>query len=465
MVFLHGKGLEQMLSIKPAKSLHGKMDLPPSPDLFLLAAIVALACRRNIRIKSYADSPLIKTWLDILKDHATIEYVETSVIISPLKDEASAFIVLPYYILPYRDVIIYTLLSMGKVVAFKSIGTKRLEQIVKRAKKFGFIVEVKQYGDNPGLSLISTPDSINQTIAISDEDVAPLCGLLLGHRKNAQFQVDFHFAHPLRNLAPLFGFDISLKSTVVKESDPMARRIKMMQQKKKTTQTSGQQFQLVINCNSLQTEKNDLLEITLPGDEVLGSMMVAAKCLLPKGSFVINNLPLETWATPVISFLKKMGCKISAQETTRTSFGSIGMFSIQKCELFGRKVECRPAQSYLPYLPSMVVLASFAQSQSVFRDLEDLRYDDPDGIDTIEQCIRAIGARHGEMPDGIVMEGGKEFDGFDIPQHYPSWLSGSLVIAGLKCLGNTTIGDELLLQRWPGLESLLQGICEFRAEK
>jgi hypothetical protein len=441
------------------------MDLPPSPDLFLLAAVVALACGRNIRIKAYVDSPLIKLWLDILKDHAVVESTGTSVTISPRKEDSSAFILLPYFILPYRDVIVYTLLSMGKVVAFNSIGTKRIDSIIKKAKKFGFVTEVNLYGDNPGLSFTTVPDVINQTIAITDEDVAPLCGLLLGQRKNAAFQVDFHFAHPLRNLAPLFGLDISLKSTLVKEVDPMARRIKMMQSKKKAQQTSGQQFQLVINCCGLQTEKTDPLEITLPGDEVLGSMMVAAKCLLPKGSFVINNLPLETWATPVISFLKKMGCKISAQETTRTSFGSIGMFSVQKCELFGRKVECRPAQSYVPYLPSMVVLASFAQSQTVFRDLEDLRNDDPDGIDIIESCIRAIGARHGEMPDGIVMEGGKEFDGFDIPHHYAPWLSGGLAIAGLKCLGNTTIADDLLLQRWPDFEAMLQNSCEFRAEK
>ncbi len=55
----------------------------------------------------------------------------------------------------------------------------------------------------------------------------------------------------------------------------------------------------------------------------------------------------------------------------------------------------------------MVVLASFAESQSVFRELEDLRNDDPDGIDVVEWCIRTLGARHGEMPDGIVMEGGE----------------------------------------------------------
>ncbi len=118
----------------------------------------------------------------------------------------------------------------------------------------------------------------------------------------------------------------------------MARRIKMMQSKKKpSSQSGGQQFQLIFNNNALLNNKKDLIEIVLPGDEVLGAIMVTAKCLIPKGSFVINNLPLETWASPVITFLKKMGCKISVQETARTSFGSVGMFSVQKCDLYRKK--------------------------------------------------------------------------------------------------------------------------------
>ncbi len=455
-----------MLSIKPAKTIQGKIDLPSSPDLFLLAAVIALASKRTIKIASFADTPAIRLWLDILKDHAVIDCADNTITINPEKNDPSSFILIPYDILPYKDVIINTLLSMGKVVAFKSIGTKRLESIVTRAKKFGFILQINDYSGNPGLSLIESPDAVNQQIDITDEDVAPLAGLLLGQHKNASFQVDFHFAHPIRNIAPLFGFDISLKSTIIKETDPLARRIKMMQSKKKSaSQSGGQQYQLVYNFSDLQTAKSEIVEITLPGDEVLGSIMITAKSLLPKGSFVINNLPLETWASPVITFLKKMGCKVSVQETARTAFGSVGMFSIQKCELHGRKVECRPAQSYIPYLPSMVVLASFAESQTVFRELEDLRNDAPDGIDLIESCIRTLGARHGEMPDGIVMEGGRDFDGFDIQDHYPVWLSGPLAIAGLKCLGKTTIGDEFILQRWPDFETILSEICEYRVDK
>lgn len=454
-----------MLSIKPARSIQGKFDLPPSPDLFFLAAVVSMAGAKPFRVRIESVTPLINEWIAILKGHVTIDINDGYITVNPLIDDPSAFIILPYQILPYRDAIIFTLLSMGKVVALRGAGQKRLDAIVNKAKKFGFAVEKKMYGENEALELSSAPDTLNTALEIYDEDVAPLSGLLLGQRKNASYMVDFHFAHPLRNIAPLFGFEISLKSTVVKETDPIARRIKMMQGKKKSDQSSGQQFQLVINCDNVNKNTAEPVDITLPGDEVLGSLLITAKCLIQKGSLVINNLPLETWASPVIALLKKMGCKVNVQETSRTAFGSVGMFSIQKCELFGRKVECRPPQSYLPYLPSMVVLAVFSESQSVFRELQDLRNDEPDGIDIIESCIRTIGARHGEMPDGIVMEGGKNFDGFDITDSYPPPLCGSLAIAALKCMGDTTINDDLLLQRWPAFSEMLAGICEFRADK
>ncbi len=455
-----------MLSIKPARSVQGKIDLPDSPDLFLLASIIAIASHRPVRIKIDRLTPLLELWIDILKTHADVEILDGTVVtVGKKTGECAAFIVLPFDILPYKDFIVFTLMSIGKVVALKNAGQKRVDAIIKKAKKFGFTVQSENYSGNPGLSITDVPDVLNTAIEIYDDDVAPLAGLLLGQKKSASYLVDFHYAHPVRNVASLFGFEFAIRSTVVKETDPLARRIKMMQGKKKSQVSSGQQFQLILNFENLQNAKEDILDITLPGDEVLGAILITAKCLHSKSSFVINNLPLETWGSPVITLLKKMGCKVSAQESSRTSFGSTGMFSIQKCDLYGRKVECRPSQAYIPYLPSMVVLACFAEGQSVFRDLEDLRNDEPDGIDLIEHCIRTLGARHGEMPDGIVVEGGKSFDGFDITENLAPWLSGSLAVAGLKCMGDTSIEDTSLLQRWPAFNEMLAGICEFRTDK
>lgn len=439
------------------------MNLPPSPDLFLVAVITSIAARKNITVTPLVQTPLIAQWLDSLKGVAHCEFTDNSCTVKPVNQEdASSFILLSYETLPYKDLVIFTLLGLGKTVAFKSISQKRIDSYIAVAKRLGFKLESAQFDNNLALTLKDPPSALNESLILEENDVAPLLGLSLGLKQKGSFQIGFPYSNPLRLLAPQFGMEISLKSCIVKESDPIARRLKLMQGKKKQNTSQGQQFTLVLDFSkTLETE--DSLQISLPGDEVLGSVMVVAKCLFPKGSFVLSNMPLESWATPVLTFIRKMGSKISVEETHRTSFGSTGTFTIQKCELIGRKMECIPTSNYTIHLPAMVVLAAFAKGQSVFRGLEDLRNDVPDGIDLLESCIRTLGARHGEMPDGIVMEGGRDFDGFDLGGNIPSHIAAAFCIAGLKCLGTTTIDDEALKLRWPDFEKSISELCEFRA--
>ena len=173
-------------------------------------------------------------------------------------------------------------------------------------------------------------------------------------------------------------------------------------------------------------------------------------------------MPLESWATPYFTFIRKIGCRVSAQETGRTSFGSVGILHIQTTGLSGGKMECLPAVHYIPFLPAMIVTAVFAKGESVFRGLSDLRCDEPDGIEQLETCIRTIGAHHGEMPDGIVLKGGRDFDGFDITEPLSAPCSAAFAIAGLRCIGNTTINDEQLQQRLPQFNEFLKNNCVYR---
>jgi 5-enolpyruvylshikimate-3-phosphate synthase len=154
--------------------------------------------------------------------------------------------------------------------------------------------------------------------------------------------------------------------------------------------------------------------ITVPGDDVFAALMVLAKCLVPKGSLVIENVGLEAWNTQALQLLKTMGGTVGTNETGISSFGPMGTVIVQKTNAFGRKIECRPWWQFAAQLPTMAVMAAFAQGQSIFRGLEDPREDEPDGLARIIGCLAALGVRYGEMPDGIVIEGSKQFVGFDI---------------------------------------------------
>ena len=66
------------------------------------------------------------------------------------------------------------------------------------------------------------------------------------------------------------------------------------------------------------------------------------------------------------------------------------------------------------------------------------------------------------MPDGVVLEGSKRYDGFDLSATLPAPLAGAMAVAALKCTGKSTINDEFILHRWPDFKGILGGICKAR---
>jgi hypothetical protein len=448
-----------VLTIQPAKNLQGKLDLPPSPGLFILATVVAIARRQPIRFTPPVpvDLPFLREWSTILAGHATMEWSNNDCLVTPVVNDPSLRIDLFV-----NDLIVFTLLGMGKTIVFKSITEKRCSFWQQQLKRLGYDLQI---GPHEATTCMNIAGKVTATAAdpvVDAIDLQPLLGLLLGTSDRRIFTVNTALASPLRTIAQAFGFSIEVKSTITKERDALARRVQLMQQKLRHV-PSGQQFIVTADFSRNDASRPESLDVTLPGDECAGAVFTAATCIFPKSTLVISNLLLETWATPVVAFIRKMGCKVSVQETGRTTFGSIGMLHVQSTGLTGRKMECVPAVAYIPFLPAMVVIAAFAEGESVFRDLDDLRYDEPDGIEQIESCIRSLGAHHGEMPDGIVLKGGRDFDGFDINSSLPASCAAAFAIAGLRCIGTTTINDGYLQQRLPQLETLLKTIGEYRA--
>ena len=88
--------------------------------------------------------------------------------------------------------------------------------------------------------------------------------------------------------------------------------------------------------------------------------------------------------------------------------------------------------------------------------------DEPDGIAQLISCVNLLGARCGEMPDGIVIDGDRQFDGFDIAEQMPAPVAAAFAVAGLRCMGKTTVNDGAILRRWPRFEEMLKSVCEFR---
>jgi hypothetical protein len=343
-------------------------------------------------------------------------------------------------------------------LAFTSLPNQRFALWKRYAEKLGCTLEQTENSGTVQI-VLGRKDHFHVPDVIPDsEDILSYLGLAMGLRKPIEFTTDYVVSNPLREVLPVFGWECCVKSpSRNNDADPLARRLRFLTKNKKNE--NPQQFTVTADFS-----RQPLLEatITLPGDDVFAALMVAAKCLVPKGSLVISNVCLESWSIPAIALVRSMGSNVSIQQTHTTSFGSTGTVIVQKFNPLGRKVECSPNFQYVYQLPAMAVTAAFAHGQTILRNLEDLRRDEPDGIEMLNICIAALGARYGEMPDGIVVQGARQFDGFDLLMPLPAHCAAAFAIAGLKCIGTTTINDEDILKRWPDFRSTLISLCEFK---
>ena len=453
-----------MLRLRPAKSIQGRIELPASPDLLFMAALSACAAGRKIKIADVNESAVLHEMRRSLGGHASFELADSTLHITPLcGSDPALLLALPDSLLPYMAIYLFMALGMGKTVTIASASQKQICNFIDTAKRVGIKLETAAVGELTGLKAAEWNSAAVKKVSVDEEECAALLSFIFGARESLSFPIDFHLSSPLRQLAHAFGFSLNVKSPLAEKSDdPVAQRIRFLQSKKKAGSAQSQTFTVEADFAE-SSKKSGELDISIPGDEILAAALISAKCLVPKGELVLSNVALESWGSQAISFIRKMGSKLSINENGKSSFGIRGTVEIVKVENSGKKIRCAPLYQFLGQLPSMMIAAAFAKDKekSVFRNLDGLRLYEPDGIDQLEKCLRPLGVRHGEMPDGIVVEGARDFDGFELAEPLAAHIAIAFCMAGLRCLGETSVQSESIEERWPNFENLINEICEF----
>jgi hypothetical protein len=449
-----------MLTIAPVKEIHGSVTVPPNGDYVVLAATVAQTRRTTTQIAPVESTPGIGSWLDLFRSHAEITTEGDTVSISPVDGGSERRI---FFISaldhPFSDFIVFCLLGLGKIIAVKTISQARLAKWVDIGTQLGYAIEAREESEHTTIELSGERQRTSVSQVLSADQAHAYCGLACGSGIDIECTVDGLFSSPLRHLLPAFGYELTVKTAApARENTSLIHRISRIRSKKKTS-GGPQHFILSARFSTGTPEK---CTIAIPGDALLGALYIMAKSLIPRGNLLIENIPLESWNTPLLQMIRKMGCTPGIQETGMTSLGSAGIVQVQKFKLKGRKQECSPLYHFRRQLPAMIVLSAFTESRSLFRSCEELRDDAPDTLESIIECLRTIGVRFGELNDGLVIDGVKQYDGFDVEKVFPAHLSGALAVAGLKCIGETNVADDMLKARWPRFSEMMDSVCEYK---
>jgi 3-phosphoshikimate 1-carboxyvinyltransferase len=128
----------------------------------------------------------------------------------------------------------------------------------------------------------------------------------------------------------------------------------------------------------------------------------------------------------VIDYLQQMGARIEVSpEGIRVKPGQL--------------TGCRLDLNATPdALPMMAVLACFAEGKTTLANVAHARIKETDRIATMRLELTKLGAKVTELPDGLVIEGGK-LTGAEVDGHHDHRLAMALAVAGCSIPGTTTV--------------------------
>src|SRR5690606_19636012 len=110
-------------------------------------------------------------------------------------------------------------------------------------------------------------------------------------------------------------------------------------------------------------------------------------------------------------------------------------------------------------VPVLAVMAACAHGETEIRDASELRVKESDRIALMVSGLRAMGADVEELPDGMIVRGGRPLKGATIDSHMDHRIAMAFAIAGLVADGETVIeGAEWADVSFPGFWEALSKV-------
>ncbi len=153
----------------------------------------------------------------------------------------------------------------------------------------------------------------------------------------------------------------------------------------------------------------------------------------------IVNCGVNPTRTGIIDALLAMGAKLRIENQRLEGNEPVADLYIESSRLKAIEIGGDIIPRLIDEIPLLAVAACVAEGKTVIRDASELRVKESDRIASTSRELSRLGARIEELPDGMVIYGGKALLGKEVRSHGDHRLAMSLAIAGLVARGNTSI--------------------------
>ena len=180
-------------------------------------------------------------------------------------------------------------------------------------------------------------------------------------------------------------------------------------------------------------------ELSVEGDYSNAAFFLCAGALSERGIRVTGLDPQSRQGDrAIVPLLEEMGAQVASDGSSVT---------VKRDVLHGITIDASPIPDLIPVLS---VVAAAASGETRVIHAQRLRLKESDRLHSTTQMLRALGAEAEELPDGLVIRGGRTLAGGTVDACGDHRIAMSAAVAGGICRGAVTIcGSECVQKSYP----------------
>lgn len=202
-------------------------------------------------------------------------------------------------------------------------------------------------------------------------------------------------------------------------------------------------------------------DLTVPADISSAAFWMVAAATRPGSRLTLRQVGLNETRCAVISALKRMGVRMdiatTSPEDAGEPYGDITVYGGET--LHGTALLPEEIPNLIDEIPILAVAGALSGGDLVVRNAHELRVKETDRIATTAANLRAMGVAVEEFDDGMIVHGGAQLKGAELPSHGDHRIAMSFLVAGFSAHGKTVLTDtECINTSYPGFK---QDLAQF----
>ena len=149
------------------------------------------------------------------------------------------------------------------------------------------------------------------------------------------------------------------------------------------------------------------VDVVVPSDPSSATFFAALAAMANEGALRLENVCLNPTRTGAFDVLRRMGARLTIEQTFEVGGELIGTVVVQPSPLVGTTIEGGEIPRCIDELPMLACLAARAEGSTYIRDAQELRVKESDRIKAVVANLRALGVDAEEYPDGMRVTGAR----------------------------------------------------------